>query len=117
TDLDVKLNWLKRHKPDTFSWHPLLRQPGSLLYQETGEKFFETQDWTRDNVRGFYAADIFSEVTPEERKHWTQSRLEPFSRKHHRLARLRLTPMQRWPQMFFDTISRRVKNRMEQFSR
>lgn len=108
-DLEAKLEWLKKNRPDTFSMSSMLRYPGSLLYREKGAKFFETQDWTRESVLGFYAEDVLSEVVPQERKHWMQSRFEPFSRKHHRFARLRLNPKQMWPQIFYEAILRRIK--------
>ena len=114
-DLEVKLNWLKHNRPDTFSLHPLLRHPGSMLYKETGKRFFETQDWTRERVLDFYAEDVFSKVMPQERKHWIQSRLEPFSQKHHRLVCLKLNLAQRWPQMLCEAILQRLKRRMAQF--
>ena len=115
TDLEVKLDWLKRNRPDTFSLHPLLRHPGSMLYKETGARFFETQDWTRENVLGFYAEDIFSAVVPEVRRCWMKSRFEPFSLKHQRFARLRLNPVRRWPQMLGEAILRRLKRPLARF--
>jgi radical SAM superfamily enzyme YgiQ (UPF0313 family) len=108
-DLEAKLEWLKKNRPDTFSMSSMLRYPGSLLYREKGSQFFETYEWTRENVLGFYAADVFSKVMPQERKYWMQSRFEPFSRTHHRLARLRLNPKQRWPQIFCEAVLRRIK--------
>lgn len=108
-DLQTKLDWLKQNRPDTFILNTLKRYPGSLLYRETGERFFETWDWTGENVRRFYSEDIFSNVTPQERKQWMQSRFEPFFRNHHRLTRLRRTPSRRWPQMYSDAIRRRLK--------
>ena len=108
-DLEAKLEWLKKNRPDTFIMSPLSCYPGSILYKEKGSQFFETHDWTRENVLGFYAADVFSKVTPKERKYWMQSRFEPFSRKHHRLTRLRLNAKQRWPQIFYEAILRRIK--------
>jgi radical SAM superfamily enzyme YgiQ (UPF0313 family) len=111
-DLEMKLDWLKQNKPDTFIMNPLLRHPGSILYKETGNSFFEANDWTRESVRGFYAEDVFSQVTPQERQDWMQSRFEPFSRKKHRLAILKLNPVQMWPQFFYEAILRRLKKRM-----
>jgi len=111
-DLEMKLDWLKQNRPDTFIMHPLLLHPGSILYKERGNSFFETTDWTRESVRGFYAEDVFSQVTPQERQDWMQSRFEPFSRKQHRRALLKLNPVQMWPQFFYEAILRRLKRRM-----
>ena len=108
-DLEAKLEWLKKNRPDTFSMAPVLRYPGTLLYREKGSRFFETQDWTRENVLGFYAEDVFSKVMPQDRKHWMQSRFEPFFMKHHWLAHLRLNPAQRFPQMLHEEVLRRLK--------
>ncbi|HUN54990.1 MAG TPA: radical SAM protein [Smithella sp.] len=117
TDLEEKLDWLKRNRPDAFSLHPLSRYPGSALYHETGERFFERSDWTRANVLGFYAADIFSKITPGDRQRWQQTRLRPFSRKLHWLARFRLNPARRWPQIVWKAISLRMKRRIAQLKR
>jgi radical SAM superfamily enzyme YgiQ (UPF0313 family) len=114
-DLEAKREWLKKNRPDTFSISSMSRYPGSLVYKEMGTQFFESHEWTRENVLGFYAEDVFSKVMPQERRQWTKSRFEPFSRKHHRLARLRLNPKQRWPQIFCEAILRRLKSRMAQF--
>jgi hypothetical protein len=86
------------------------------LYKETGNSFFETNDWTRESVRGFYDEDVFSQVTPQDRQDWLRSRFEPFWRKKHRLTILKLNPVQMWPQFFYEAILRRLKKRMAQFS-
>lgn len=109
-DLQTKLNWLKQNRPDTFILNALKRYPGSLLYRETGERFFETHDWTGENIRKFYSEDIFSKVNPQERQQWMKSYFEPFFRDHHRFTRLKRTPTRRWPQMFADSIRRRLRS-------
>jgi radical SAM superfamily enzyme YgiQ (UPF0313 family) len=108
-DLQTKLNWLKQNRPDTFILNALQRFPGSLLYRETGDRFFETHDWTIENIRGFFNEDIFSKVSPQERQQWMQSCFEPFYRSHHRFTRLKRTSPLRWPQMYSDAIRRRLK--------
>jgi radical SAM superfamily enzyme YgiQ (UPF0313 family) len=108
-DLDFTLKWLKKNRPDTFSLHPLLRHPGSVLYKETGKRFFETHEWTRKNVLRFYNEDIFSKVTPQERKNWALSRYNPFYKRHHRLIRYKVNPIRKWPQMLSEALARRLK--------
>ncbi len=112
TDLDVKLDWLKRNRPDTFMLMPLARHPGSILYNETGKRFFETSEWTRENVLNFYEEDIFSKVSPRAREIWVQSRFAPFSRKHLRPVYMRLNPMRKWPQMWCEIITHQLKKRI-----
>jgi radical SAM superfamily enzyme YgiQ (UPF0313 family) len=109
--LEAKLEWLKKNRPDTFSMTPVSRYPGTLLYKEKGSHFFETQGWTRENVLGFYAEDVFSNVEPQDRKHWMKSRWEPFFMKHHWRAHLKLNPVQRFPQMLHEEVLRRMKKR------
>lgn len=107
--LEAKREWLKKNRPDTFSMAPVLCYPGTLLYKEKGSQFFETQDWTRENVLGFYTEDVFSTVDPQQRKCWMKSRWEPFLMKHHWLAHMRLNPAQRFPQMLHEEVLRRLK--------
>jgi radical SAM superfamily enzyme YgiQ (UPF0313 family) len=108
-DLEFTLTWLKKNRPDTFSFSPLLRHPGSLLYKETGGQFFENNAWTRENVLRFYSEDIFSRVSEEDRKQWALSRMVPFYKRHHRVIRYSLNPLRKWPQMLYEALSRRIK--------
>lgn len=110
-DLNFTLTWLKKNRPDTFSLHPLLRHPGSVLYKETGNSFFETHDWTRENVLRFYNEDVFSKVSPQERKSWALSRYDPFYKRHHRIIRYKLNPLKKWPRMLYEALIRRLKKR------
>jgi hypothetical protein len=103
-DLDVKLDWLKRNCPDTFLLMPLARHPGSILYQETGNRFFETNEWTREKVLGFYAEDVFSKVLPQQRERWMKSRFAPFFRKHLRRIYMQRNPVLRWLPMWYEII-------------
>lgn len=89
--------------------HPLLRHPGSVLYKETGNRFFETHYWTRENVLRFYNEDVFSKVSPQERNSWAQLSLAPFHKRHHRLIRYKLNPLTKWPQMLYEALARRLK--------
>jgi len=111
TDLESKLDWLKRNRPDTFMLMPLARHPGSILYQESGGNFFETKEWTRENVLNFYEEDVFSKVPPREREIWIKSRLAPFSRNHFREVYMRLNPMKKWPPMWHEIIMYQLKGR------
>jgi len=108
-DLDFTLNWLKKNRPDTFSLHPLLRHPGSVLYKEKGNRFFESHDWTRENVLRFYNEDVFSKISPQERKKWALSRYNPFYKRHHRIIRYKVNPLRKWPQMLYEALARRLK--------
>jgi len=108
-DLDFTLNWLKKNRPDTFSLNPLLRHPGAVLYKETGNRFFEIHDWTRENVLRFYSENIFSKVSLAERKSWALSRYNPFYKRHHRIIRYKLNPLKKWPQMLYEALARRLK--------
>lgn len=88
-DLDYRLQWVKKMDPDTCSWHPLLMHPGTALYQESGNDFFEMHDWTKENVRMYYLTDHFSRVLPAQRKQWMECYYAPYHKGSWRKAMIR----------------------------
>ena len=54
SDLNEIINWIKKYRPHTFS-HALMQvHPGTQLYKESGENFFEKNNWTCENIERFY---------------------------------------------------------------
>ncbi|MFO7637294.1 MAG: radical SAM protein [Clostridia bacterium] len=83
--LEATLAYMKKLKVDIFKWGSLMILPGSRLYEEKGGRFFEEQDWTRENVEGFYRTDHLSGIPPHEKEQWTRRRMTPYQRLiHHR---------------------------------
>lgn len=88
-DLEQKQRWIKKVRPDTFSWHHLSLYPGTRLYREKGNAFFERIKWKENEVKAFYRFDPFSKIPPETRRRWMKRRFEPFQRLRIRTAILR----------------------------
>jgi radical SAM superfamily enzyme YgiQ (UPF0313 family) len=88
-DLTERLQWLKKVKADTFSWHPLKIYPGTALYRDHGEAFFEHNEWTQENVERYYGTDQLSTIDPKERKRWMDEHYRPYARLSWRLNILR----------------------------
>jgi radical SAM superfamily enzyme YgiQ (UPF0313 family) len=86
--LTERVQWLKKVKPDTFSWHPLKIYPGTVLYRDRGEAFFEQNEWTQENVERYYGTDQLSKIDPEERKRWMDEHYWPYARLSWRLSML-----------------------------
>ena len=84
SDLQKKLHWLKRVKPDSFSWFPLMIHPGTLLYKNKGNHFFEKNDWTEENILRYYKSDFLSCISAGERQEWTDRHLAPYQKWHFR---------------------------------
>jgi anaerobic magnesium-protoporphyrin IX monomethyl ester cyclase len=69
-DLDHRLAWVKRARPDSFQWSPLAMFPGTPLYQAKGEDFFAHSAWTKTAIDEYYAADVLSAIPAAQRKAW-----------------------------------------------
>jgi anaerobic magnesium-protoporphyrin IX monomethyl ester cyclase len=81
-DLERRLDWLKRADPTSFQWSTVYIFPGTLLYAEKGNDFFAGNPWTKDAIRGYYAADHLSHLPPETRDAWMKRKFIPFARRH-----------------------------------
>ena len=90
SDLDDKLDWLRKSRPDTFSWHNLQIFPGTLLYLEEGMDFFEKNDWSEENVKDYFRRDFLSSIPAKERREWMQKKYSPFKTRSWRLNVLRV---------------------------
>lgn len=88
--LQAKLAWLKRVRPTSFSFSPLLLLPGTRLYRNRGEAFFERQDWTEEAVTDYYQETSLAAFTAAERNRWLRRQVTPyqaFMRRWHLLRR------------------------------
>ncbi len=92
-DLEARLHWLKRGPPHlTFSMSMLQLYPGTDLYREKGNSFFENGVWTGEKVRAYYQTDHLSAVPAAERRAWMKRRFFPYQRRRDRAAVLRRNP-------------------------
>ncbi len=94
-DMEKKLDWVKKTKPNTFVWYPLQIHPGTVLYQKTGMNFFEQNEWTEESIHSYYSEDPLSAVSKEERKEWMKQHYAPFAIKRNRINILRVNPPSR----------------------
>lgn len=89
-DLEQRIQWLKRIKPSTFDWHPLMIHPGTLLYQKKGNSFFEANEWTEENILSYYKMDTLSCISQEKRKEWMKRYYVRYHKQLHRLHILKV---------------------------
>lgn len=82
-ELEQRLNWLRKTKPDSFQWSPLQVLPGTALYSRAGNGFFENSEWTMDNIRSFYGAPRLCSMSPEEYAEWMERNFAPYRRRRH----------------------------------
>jgi radical SAM superfamily enzyme YgiQ (UPF0313 family) len=95
SDLQKGLHWLKRVKPDSFSWFPLMIHPGTLLYKNKGNHFFEKNEWTEENILRYYKSDFLSCISGEERQEWTNRHLVPYQKWKFRQHIFRVNSLQK----------------------
>jgi radical SAM superfamily enzyme YgiQ (UPF0313 family) len=81
-DLDRRLAWLKGIQPTSFQWTPLDIYPGTALYEDKGDDFFATHEWTEEAVREFYHTDRLSAIPPSARQEWMSQHFAPYARWH-----------------------------------
>lgn len=91
-DLDQNLRWVKRMKPNTFYWFPLEIYPGTALYREKGNRFFEENEWSEEKVSNYFKGDGLSAVSHQERDQWVKRKFLPYHNWRRRLNLLRVNP-------------------------
>ena len=86
SDLDNTLAWINKFKPHTFSLSQLSIYPGTSLYETSGDKFFEKNIWTRNNIENYFKDGKLSNTTKEEKIGWYLKTFKPFFSKYFRHA-------------------------------
>ncbi len=112
SDLNQRRKWLERARPTSFSWHPLKVYPGTRLYLECGDGFFEKSPWTEKEIMAFFNEDRFSEISPSERKKWMKSRYEPFSRWWMRRTILKMNSVEKIARLAARSTKRRIAEKL-----
>jgi radical SAM superfamily enzyme YgiQ (UPF0313 family) len=107
-DLEYKLAWLKKVKPNRYSWFPLKLHPGTVLYDRQAGGFFEENEWTREKVDAYYAADLMSAVPAGEKERWLRRYYETSVRRQNLCYILRVNP----PHRIAAYLRERVKDRL-----
>ena len=93
SDLNNILKWIKRFKPHTFSFHKIQVYPGTELYEVAGDKFFERNEWTKENIEEYFENKIFNSIDQEERSKWFLEVYKPFSTRYGRMATLKVNSL------------------------
>jgi anaerobic magnesium-protoporphyrin IX monomethyl ester cyclase len=97
-DLERRLAWLKKAKPTSFQWTGLSVHPGTVLYEEKGNDFFATHEWTEEAIAEHYRTDL-SAIPADVRKRWMARHFGPYTRWHwwrHALGRYPLRHLVRF---------------------
>lgn len=89
SDVNNKLQWLKKLKVTSFTWIPLMIHPGTVLYKKHGNRFFEENAWTRKNIENYNNKDILSDISNEEWAQWINKYFLPYQIWHSTLNILR----------------------------
>ena len=84
SDLNNLILWIKKFKPHTFLLSQTKIYPGTDLYQTSGNRFFETNDWSRENITKYFEMENFSEISKESRIEFNEKVLKPFQTSQHR---------------------------------
>ena len=88
SDLNNTLSWINKFKPHTFSLSQIKVYPGTALYNESGDNFFENNAWTRNNIENYFKDEKFSSISREKRRKWYLEVYRPFQSKYHTKALL-----------------------------
>lgn len=75
-DLEEKLGWVRRQRPDSFFIGRLRVYPGTALYARLGDSFFESRPWDRSSVAAYFRR-CFSEAPEEKRRQWFRRAYRP----------------------------------------
>ncbi len=89
-DLEAMASWLKKaDKYFTVTLSRLQVLPGTRLYKEYGQSFFENNPWTEKTVNGYFQTDYLSSITLKERNQWLRKNLIPEIRRRNSLSTLK----------------------------
>lgn len=93
SDLNNILKWIKKYKPHTFSLSRLQLYPGTEIYKNEGKKFFENNDWSRNNIDNYFFKDNISSINPTEKSKWNLQIYSPFAKKYQIMAILKVNSL------------------------
>lgn len=91
-DLDQKLQWIKRNRPNTFSLGKLKIHPGTRLYSEKGCRFFENNDWTEKNIREYYTSFNLAGISWNEIDDWFKKYYKQYAKRQHWINIIKANP-------------------------
>jgi len=106
-DLDSTYRFIKNSKVDNWRWPKLFICPGTKLYDNFGNGFFENNEWAEDKIKAFYSKDHLSSIPIEEKNAFFCS-VNRNARFRRRLNILKLNPIQSSIRYFAKRIWRRI---------
>ncbi len=112
-DLDRKLSWLKKCRPDTCSLHNLQIFPGTRLYLDERMDFFERNEWSKEKLTDYFRRDFLSSIPPEEKKEWIRKKYKPFVSRRWKINMLRANS----PARLFSIAKSELASASSRFSR
>lgn len=111
--VDRTMEWLKGIGAENIKWGMLMMLPGTRLYNECGSNFFENNDWTEQNISGFYNADHFSGMAQGELSGYMRASLADYSKTLHYRTLWRVNP----PHRAFGYYVKRLLEKAEEAAR
>ena len=88
-DYEKQLRAIKKVRPDTFQWGEVVIFPGSRLYRQKGEQFYERNAWTEKNIREFSERRLLSRSKLKIKREWMDRHYRPYYGRRNRWSRLR----------------------------
>ncbi|HPQ46510.1 MAG TPA: radical SAM protein [Clostridia bacterium] len=84
SSLNSLLAWIDKYQPHTFSLNSLKIHPGTEMYEKHGNSFFETHEWTKENIDFYYISNSLDEIPDKDLDKWRKEVFIPFKLKHER---------------------------------
>ncbi|BEQ13905.1 B12-binding domain-containing radical SAM protein [Desulfoferula mesophila] len=106
-DLHASEAWVRKYRPSNFFWVKLHVFPGTPLYEQYGDSFFEDNPWDdRQAVHDYYRRNL-SSVSLADLEEWLQKRARPLMARQRRICQIKANP----PLALAGLTVQRVRNR------
>jgi hypothetical protein len=103
-DLNNAITWIKKFRPHTFSFHRIQVYPGTRLYEKIGNNYFAINEWTEENIAGYFNSYKYDSVGLEDRRKWYLKNYRPFNTRYIRKSILKVNTLKNIFRMVFEKI-------------
>jgi anaerobic magnesium-protoporphyrin IX monomethyl ester cyclase len=103
-DLNNMIEWIRKSRPHTFSLHRMQIYPGTRLYDRIGDRFFENNEWTEENVLEYFNRPAYRNISIEERQRWHQKIYRPFNTRYIRKSIVKVNTLPKILKIFIKKI-------------
>ncbi|MDD3521184.1 MAG: hypothetical protein PHU65_08145, partial [Actinomycetota bacterium] len=93
SDLDNLLGWIKKYRPHTFNLNFIKVYPGTVLYENQGNNFFEENSWTRNNINDYFKKKEINTIDDKEIIKWFREIFYPFYKNNEIKAALQVNSL------------------------